>query len=58
MLKRGPIYNSVSLLQIKSMATQLADRGPHPDLQSSKFGPSHFLEFDLGVREGTSVFWS
>ena len=37
------------------MAIQLADRVPHPDLWSVKFGILHFLEFALGVREGT--FW-
>ena len=36
------------------MATQPADRGSHPDLQSAKSKPPHFLEFTLGMRKGTS----
>ena len=37
-----------------NMATQLAERAPHPDLRSAKFGPPHFLEIDLGMQEGIS----
>ena len=43
----------LSVLFIYTMATQLADRGPHPDLCSAKFGPPDYLEVALGVREGT-----
>ena len=37
------------------IATQLADRGPQPDLRSVKFELLHVLEFALGEREKT--FW-
>ena len=37
------------------MATQLADRRPHPNLWKAKFKPPHFLSFsgDFLVRELT-----
>ena len=38
------------------MATQLADRGPHPDLWCAKFGPPHFLEVALGTSLYGDIF--
>ena len=48
------LYSILIILIVYVMATQLADRGPYTDLLRAKFGPPHFLEFALGVREGTS----